>query len=69
MASLVPQRLLGVYHTLLFTIPGTPVTNYGDEIGLRDEPGQAAKSPRMQWDESGQAVYNQNISVKVGVCV
>ncbi|RXM91516.1 4F2 cell-surface antigen heavy chain [Acipenser ruthenus] len=44
MASLVPQRLLGVYHTLLFTIPGTPVTNYGDEIGLRDEPGQAQKS-------------------------
>ncbi|XP_058876708.1 4F2 cell-surface antigen heavy chain-like [Acipenser ruthenus] len=64
MASLVPQRLLGVYHTLLFTIPGTPVTNYGDEIGLRDEPGQAAKSPRMQWDESGHADYNQNISVK-----
>ncbi|KAG6920768.1 solute carrier family 3 member 2, partial [Chelydra serpentina] len=48
MASLVKERLLRLYHMLLFTLPGTPFTNYGDEIGL---PGQSGES-RMQWDDS-----------------
>ncbi|MEE6528295.1 hypothetical protein FKM82_030423, partial [Ascaphus truei] len=39
MASLVPEKLLRVYHLLLFTLPGTPLTLYGNEIGLKDLPG------------------------------
>ncbi|XP_069461282.1 amino acid transporter heavy chain SLC3A2-like [Ambystoma mexicanum] len=35
MASLVPENLLRLYHIMLFTLPGTPFTNYGDEIGLK----------------------------------
>ncbi|KAG8437930.1 hypothetical protein GDO86_008571 [Hymenochirus boettgeri] len=40
MASLVQDKLLRVYQILLFTLPGTPITLYGDEIGLKDLPGQ-----------------------------
>ncbi|XP_053304776.1 4F2 cell-surface antigen heavy chain [Spea bombifrons] len=54
MASLIQEKLLHVYQLLLFTLKGTPVTQYGDEIGLKDLPGQPAHSqgPYMQWDDS-----------------
>uniref|UniRef100_A0A8C5QXS7 Solute carrier family 3 member 2 n=1 Tax=Leptobrachium leishanense TaxID=445787 RepID=A0A8C5QXS7_9ANUR len=54
MASLVHENLLHVYQVLLFTLRGTPITQYGDEIGLKDLPGQPASSqrPYMQWDDS-----------------
>lgn len=32
-SSVLPTRL---YHMLLFTLPGTPVFNRGDEVGLKD---------------------------------
>lgn len=32
--------LIRLYHLLLFTLPGTPIFKYGDEIGL--QPGQAS---------------------------
>ncbi|NP_001079446.1 solute carrier family 3 (amino acid transporter heavy chain), member 2 L homeolog [Xenopus laevis] len=53
MASLVNEKLLRVYQLLLFTLPGTPISLYGDEIGLKDLPGQPAQSsrPNMQWEE------------------
>jgi len=35
------------YQTLLFTLPGTPYFNYGDEIGLEDT--ASSKSPKMVW--------------------
>ncbi|XP_029382235.1 4F2 cell-surface antigen heavy chain [Echeneis naucrates] len=42
------ETLVRLYHLLLFTMPGTPVFTYGDEIGLQaDEDG---KSPVMVWD-------------------
>lgn len=28
------EQLLRLYHMLLYTLPGTPFTDYGDEIGL-----------------------------------
>lgn len=53
MASAVHEKLLRVYQLLLFTLEGTPFTLYGDEIGLKDLPGQpASSSPYMQWDDS-----------------
>lgn len=36
LASVVTPKLLRLYQLLLFTLPGTPVFNYGDEIGLED---------------------------------
>jgi len=37
LASLVGPDLVRQYQLLLLTLPGTPVFNYGDEIGLMDE--------------------------------
>lgn len=51
LTSVVPVHLLRLYQMLFFTLPGTPVFNYGDEIGLEAAlPGQVlhAASP-AQW--------------------
>nr|XP_060614217.1 amino acid transporter heavy chain SLC3A2 isoform X2 [Anolis sagrei ordinatus] len=55
------EQILRLYHMLLYTLPGTPFTDYGDEIGLRDLPGQpAASSPiRMQWDNSANFGFSK----------
>lgn len=37
LASLVGPGLVNLNLVLLFTLPGTPVFNYGDEIGLEDQ--------------------------------
>ncbi|XP_058470673.1 4F2 cell-surface antigen heavy chain-like [Solea solea] len=47
LASLVGPALVRLHQLLLLTLPGTPVFNYGDEIGLMDED---TKFPRMLWD-------------------
>ncbi|XP_074548861.1 solute carrier family 3 member 2b [Halichoeres trimaculatus] len=47
MASLVGPALVKLNLLLLLTLPGTPVVNYGDEIGLMDE---GTVFPRMLWD-------------------
>ncbi|XP_061632834.1 amino acid transporter heavy chain SLC3A2-like [Phyllopteryx taeniolatus] len=47
LASLVGPALVPLYQLLLFTLPGTPVLEYGDEIGLTDD---GTKFPRMIWD-------------------
>nr|XP_061810768.1 amino acid transporter heavy chain SLC3A2-like [Nerophis lumbriciformis] len=43
----VSRALIRLYQLLLFTMPGTPVFNYGDEIGLQM---QDEKPPKMIWD-------------------
>ncbi|XP_057581977.1 4F2 cell-surface antigen heavy chain isoform X1 [Hippopotamus amphibius kiboko] len=54
LTSFVPPQLLRLYQLLLFTLPGTPVFSYGDEIGLEEAalPGQPVTAPVMLWDES-----------------
>lgn len=53
LTSFVPAQLLRLYQLLLFTLPGTPVFSYGDEIGLEAAvpPGQVllAASPVRCW--------------------
>ncbi|TMS02471.1 4F2 cell-surface antigen heavy chain [Larimichthys crocea] len=41
-------KLVHLYQLLLFTMPGTPVFTYGDEIGLTA--GEGSASPKMVWD-------------------
>ncbi|XP_030424501.1 4F2 cell-surface antigen heavy chain [Gopherus evgoodei] len=66
MASLVKERLLRLYHMLLFTLPGTPFTNYGDEIGLQELPGQSS-APRMLWNDSANFGFSsKSLSQGVG---
>nr|BAE38250.1 unnamed protein product [Mus musculus] len=53
LADFIPDHLLRLYQLLLFTLPGTPVFSYGDELGLQGAlPGQPAKAPLMPWNES-----------------
>ncbi|KAM4625240.1 solute carrier family 3 member 2b [Polymixia lowei] len=47
LASLGGPALVKLHQLLLFSLPGTPVFNYGDEIGLVDED---TKFPKMLWD-------------------
>uniref|UniRef100_A0A8D2DV28 Solute carrier family 3 member 2 n=1 Tax=Sciurus vulgaris TaxID=55149 RepID=A0A8D2DV28_SCIVU len=68
LTSFVPTQLLRLYHLLLFTLPGTPVFSYGDEIGLQAAavPGQPVEAPVMLWDESSlpHSLVNVNMTVK-----
>lgn len=51
LASLVGPALVRPNLLLLLTLPGTPIVNYGDEIGLMDE---GTVFPRMLWDSNEQ---------------
>lgn len=61
----VSQGLIRLYQLLLFTMPGTPVFTYGDEIGLQK---QGAGSPKMVWDietePAAGAVVNETAEVE-----
>jgi trehalose synthase len=49
-----PRRILMVY-SLLFSMPGTPVLFYGEEIGMGENPeimGRGSVRTPMQWDSS-----------------
>ncbi|XP_053576063.1 4F2 cell-surface antigen heavy chain-like isoform X2 [Bombina bombina] len=58
MASLVKEKLLRAYQLLLFTLPGTPVMFYGDEIGLKDQP---EASPYMRWDDTENGGFSTDV--------
>ncbi|XP_046499926.1 4F2 cell-surface antigen heavy chain isoform X2 [Equus quagga] len=64
LTSFVPAQLLRLYQLLLFTLPGTPVFSYGDEIGLEAAvpPGQPLKAPVMLWDESSFPNTSRSVS-------
>ncbi|XP_034019900.1 4F2 cell-surface antigen heavy chain-like [Thalassophryne amazonica] len=47
------QALIRLYQLLLFTMPGTPVFTYGDEIGLQ---AFDTKNPTMLWDVDKEPV-------------
>lgn len=70
--SAVGQKLIHLNQLLLFTMPGTPVFTYGDEIGLAAE---GSTSPKMVWDlekpaeetganETAMAVQQQHIDTR-----
>uniref|UniRef100_UPI00398F85F6 solute carrier family 3 member 2b isoform X2 n=1 Tax=Pristiophorus japonicus TaxID=55135 RepID=UPI00398F85F6 len=61
MASLVKEHLWGLVHVMLFTLPGTPFINYGDEIGLEDTPG-LNKLPWMLWNSSANGGFTSKSS-------
>ncbi|KAG8146788.1 hypothetical protein E2320_013894 [Naja naja] len=41
LAKSMGEQLLRLHHLLFYTLPGTPFTDFGDEIGLWDMPGEA----------------------------
>lgn len=55
-----PARIAMVY-SLLFSLPGTPVLLYGEEIGLAESPrvrGREAVRPLMRWSSSKHAGFS-----------
>ncbi|ROL45586.1 4F2 cell-surface antigen heavy chain [Anabarilius grahami] len=50
LASRTPAVPVKLFHTLLFTLPGTPVLNAGDEVGLK-----AGEKLEAMWDMESKA--------------
>jgi maltose alpha-D-glucosyltransferase/alpha-amylase len=57
------RRRLELAYSLLFSLPGTPVLRYGDEIGMGDDlrlsEREAVRTP-MQWSTEPQAGFTKN---------
>jgi maltose alpha-D-glucosyltransferase/alpha-amylase len=55
------RRKIELLNSLLFTLPGTPVMYYGDEIGMGDDvtlPDRNGVRTPMQWDKSANAGFS-----------
>jgi maltose alpha-D-glucosyltransferase/alpha-amylase len=57
------RRRLELAYSLLFTLPGTPVIRYGDEIGMGDDlelpERECARTP-MQWSDEPQGGFTKS---------
>ncbi len=59
-------RLIELANSLLFTLPGSPIIYYGDEIGMGDNielPDRNGVRTPMQWDASPFAGFSQAASL------
>lgn len=57
------RRRLELAYSLLFTLPGTPVIRYGDEIGMGDDlslPEREACRTPMQWSTEPQGGFTKS---------
>ena len=55
------RRRIELAYSLLFTLPGSPIIYYGDEIGMGDDlqlPDRNGVRTPMQWDESTNAGFS-----------
>jgi maltose alpha-D-glucosyltransferase / alpha-amylase len=56
------QHLIELANSLLFSLPGTPIIYYGDEIGMGDDiwlPDRNGVRTPMQWDSSPSAGFSK----------
>ncbi|MBP2227178.1 maltose alpha-D-glucosyltransferase/alpha-amylase [Azospirillum agricola] len=57
------RRRLELAYSLMFTLPGTPVIRYGDEIGMGDDlslPERNCARTPMQWSDEPQAGFTKS---------
>ncbi|HEV7434375.1 MAG TPA: alpha-amylase family protein [Pseudorhizobium sp.] len=57
------QRRLELAYSLMFSLPGTPVIRYGDEIGMGDDlslPERHACRTPMQWSDEPQGGFTKS---------
>jgi maltose alpha-D-glucosyltransferase/alpha-amylase len=57
------QRRLELAYSLMFTLPGTPVIRYGDELGMGDDlrlRERACARTAMQWSDEPHAGFTKN---------
>jgi maltose alpha-D-glucosyltransferase/alpha-amylase len=55
------RRRMEMAYSLMFTLPGTPVVRYGDELGMGDDlslPERNAVRTPMQWSDEPQAGFS-----------
>jgi maltose alpha-D-glucosyltransferase / alpha-amylase len=60
------RRLIELANSILFSLPGTPIIYYGDEIGMGDNiwlPDRNGVRTPMQWDASDSAGFSQSASL------
>jgi len=56
------RRKIELAHSLLFTLPGSPIIYYGDEIGMGDNiwlPDRNGVRTPMQWDADANAGFSE----------
>jgi maltose alpha-D-glucosyltransferase/alpha-amylase len=64
------QRRLELAYSLLFTLPGSPVIRYGDELGMGDDlrlPERACARTAMQWSNEPHGGFSGHERPKVPV--
>ena len=64
------RRRLELAYSLLFTLPGTPVIRYGDEIGMGDDlalPERNCARTPMQWSNEPHGGFTKNETPSVPV--
>jgi maltose alpha-D-glucosyltransferase/alpha-amylase len=57
------ERKIRMAYSLVFSLPGTPVLRYGDEIGMGDDlslPERNCARTPMQWSTEPQAGFTKN---------
>ena len=57
------QRLLELAYSLMFSLPGTPVIRYGDEIGMGDDldlPERNCARTPMQWSDEPEGGFTKS---------
>jgi maltose alpha-D-glucosyltransferase / alpha-amylase len=64
------RRRIELAYSLMFTLPGTPVVRYGDEIGMGDDldlPERVAARTPMQWSTEPHGGFTKNVNPVVPV--
>jgi maltose alpha-D-glucosyltransferase/alpha-amylase len=64
------QRRLELAYSLMFTLPGTPVVRYGDEIGMGDDlrlPERNCARTPMQWSNEPQGGFTKSAKPRLPV--
>jgi maltose alpha-D-glucosyltransferase/alpha-amylase len=62
------RRKIELIHSLLFTLPGSPIIYYGDEIGMGDNiwlPDRNGVRTPMQWDSTMNGGFSDGSSAKL----
>ncbi len=64
------RQRLELAYSLMFTLPGTPVIRYGDEIGMGDDlslPERNCARTTMQWSDEPHGGFTKNAKPKIPV--
>ena len=64
------RKWMELVYSLMFTLPGTPVLRYGDEIGMGDDlslPERNSVRTAMQWSDERHGGFSRNVADKVAI--